>query len=188
MILNPFKSLLILGLFIYFLIDVTLKKKRPNSTTTANLTPILIPLTHLFLGIILLPIGGQLVIDSASTIAVSLGISQALISLLAIAIGTSLPELSASIIAAIHNDTDIAIGNILGSNIFNIGLILSVSGLVMPLSITTTLFQKLSILIGVSVLFSAGILLKRSDQFTRLESGLLLAGYGVFIVTVMIRA
>ena len=185
MAITPFKALILLVIFGYFLIDVIVKKACSSSISEPDQLPLFISLTYLILGIILLPIGGQLVIDSASMIALSLGVSQALISLLAIAIGTSLPELSASIMAAIHHDTDIAIGNVLGSNIFNIGLILGLSGLVSPLSISSTLIHHLYGLIIVSLLFSVGIFFKKSHQITRFESGLLLCGYVIFFVIVM---
>ena len=185
MTITPFKALILLVIFGYFLIDVVVKKACSSSISEPDKLPLFISLTYLILGIILLPVSGQLVIDSASMIALSLGVSQALISLLAIAIGTSLPELSASIMAAIHHDTDIAIGNVLGSNIFNIGLILGLSGFVSPLSISSTLIHHLYGLIIVSLLFSVGIFFKKSHQITRFESGLLLCGYVIFFVIVM---
>ncbi|MFT5216401.1 MAG: cation:H+ antiporter, partial [Glaciecola sp.] len=82
------------------------------------------------IGFIGLIIGGKLVVDNSIDIASDLGASQKIIGLTIIAVGTSLPELVTSIVAAIKKNSDIAIGNVIGSNIFNILLILSVSSLI----------------------------------------------------------
>ncbi len=84
-------------------------------------------------GIIGLYIGGKLIVDSATIIARALGVSDSLIGLTIVAIGTSLPELVTSVVAAYKGNSDIAIGNILGSNIFNIFMVLGFSSLIMPI-------------------------------------------------------
>jgi len=86
------------------------------------------------LGLSLLIIGGRLVVNSAIAIAQDFGISEKIIALTIVAAGTSLPELVTSIVAASKRNSDIAIGNVIGSNIFNILLILSISGLVSPVA------------------------------------------------------
>ena len=88
----------------------------------------------IILGLAGLIIGGQLVVDNGVKLATSLGVSEKIIGLTIIAIGTSLPELLTSVVAATKKNTGIAIGNIIGSNIFNIFLILSVSSLIAPIS------------------------------------------------------
>ena len=78
--------------------------------------------------------GGQLVVNSAREIALSFGISESLIGLTIVAIGTSLPELVTSIVAATKGESDIAIGNVVGSNIFNILFVLALSAAIHPVS------------------------------------------------------
>lgn len=89
----------------------------------------------LFLGLIILLIGGKILVDGASGIAVKLGMSAGLIGLTIVAFGTSAPELLVSINAAIKGNSDIAIGNVIGSNIANIALVLGISGLFYPIII-----------------------------------------------------
>jgi cation:H+ antiporter len=84
-------------------------------------------------GLVLLVGGGKLFVDSAVKLAVSFGLSQAVIGLTIVAIGTSLPELATSVVAALKKNSDIAVGNAVGSNIFNIFLILGAGGIVAPL-------------------------------------------------------
>jgi cation:H+ antiporter len=86
-----------------------------------------------FGGLVVLVIGARLLVDSATTIARTYGISEAVIGLTIVAVGTSLPELATSVIAAIRKQTEIAVGNIVGSNIFNIFGILGVTALITPI-------------------------------------------------------
>jgi cation:H+ antiporter len=95
-------------------------------------------------------LGAKLVVDGAVALAGMLGVSQSLIALTIVAAGTSLPELATSAVAAYKKNSDIAVGNIVGSNIFNIFFILGVSALIRPI----TLQPKSNIDIGVAVLAS----------------------------------
>jgi cation:H+ antiporter len=107
-------------------------------------------------GLACLTIGGKWIVDGAVSIAASLGISQALIGLTIVAIGTSLPELATSAVAAYKKKADIAVGNIVGSNIFNIFWILGLSATIKPLPFTPALnFDILMTVIATLLLFSA---------------------------------
>ncbi|HAS60803.1 MAG TPA: hypothetical protein DEQ87_00990, partial [Algoriphagus sp.] len=89
----------------------------------------------LALGLIILLVGGKFLVDGASAIAVKLGMSSGLIGLTIVAFGTSAPELLVSINAALKGNSDISIGNVVGSNIANIGLVLGLSGIFYPIMI-----------------------------------------------------
>jgi cation:H+ antiporter len=89
----------------------------------------------LIIGVIGLPIGAYLTVESASSIARSFDISEAIIGVTVVAIGTSLPELITSVMAAIRRSGGVALGNVVGSNIFNIGLILGSTALIHPLDV-----------------------------------------------------
>ncbi len=102
----------------------------------------------IIIGLAGLIIGGQLVVDNGVQLATQLGVSEKIIGLTIIAIGTSLPELLTSVVAALKKNTGIAIGNIIGSNIFNIFLILSVSSLIAPISYNLSFNTDIYILIG----------------------------------------
>lgn len=94
------------------------------------------PYFFLALGLFILLLGGKLLVDGASSIALKLGLSSGLIGLTVVAFGTSTPELLVSINAAIKGNSDISIGNVVGSNIANIGLVLGISGLLYPIEIS----------------------------------------------------
>ena len=104
------------------------------SATTADNTPIWLAITKVLGGLAILITSCDLFVDNAVAVAKSFGVSDAIISLTLIACGTSLPELAASLAAAVKKNTQLALGNIVGSNIFNITLILGLSSQVMPLT------------------------------------------------------
>lgn len=115
--------LLFFTVFIYYLVSMMRKKKDENEEAPKfNLSKSII-LT--LLGIIAIIVGSQLVVKNASSIAAILGVSHRMISLTVIALGTSLPELVTSVVAVMKGEHDIAIGNVVGSNIFNIGIVLA---------------------------------------------------------------
>lgn len=138
------------------------------------------------IGLSALVLGGQLVVMNATDLAASLGISQKIIGLTIVAAGTSLPELATSVVAAIKKNNDIAVGNIIGSNIFNIFLILGVSSLIRPMEYSSIFSIDIILLtLGTIVLFIAMFTGKRR-KLDRWESILLLliyVGYTVYLVS-----
>ena len=112
--------------FIYYLFSIMRNKTNTLDTNTKPKYNILFSLLLTILGIICLILGSNAVVESSSYIATVLGISERIISLTIIALGTSLPELVTSIIATKKGEYDIAIGNVVGSNIFNIGIVLGI--------------------------------------------------------------
>ena len=95
-----------------------------------------------FIGLIVLLLGAEFTVSSSQTIAELLGISELVIGLTIIALGTSLPELAASLISALKNSHEIALGNIIGSNIFNIVLVLSLAGIIAPAELPSQTFWR----------------------------------------------
>ncbi len=109
--------------------------------------------TSLFLiGLVCLIVGGNLAVNGATSIALALGVSQALIGLTIVAVGTSLPELAASSVAAYKGNADIAVGNIVGSNIFNIFWILGLSAVIKPLQFQPAINFDLLMVVASTVL------------------------------------
>ena len=102
---------------------------------------------YMFLGLVCLIFGSNIFVDSASALASSLGVSDAVIGLTIVAGGTSLPELATSVVSARRGQSGIAIGNVLGSNVFNILMILGVTGLIQPMQITGITSVDLSMLV-----------------------------------------
>lgn len=129
--------------------------------------------------------GGELVVNGAQEIALSFGISQELIGLTIVAIGTSLPELVTSIVAARKGESDIAIGNVIGSNIFNIFFVLSSSAVIAPLPITANNLIDMLILTGVMLLCYFFCITKR--KISRVEGAVLAALYVGYMAYIIIR-
>ena len=104
------------------------------------------------IGLAAIIFGGDLVVDSASNIATKFGMSETLVGLTIVAVGTSLPELVTSVVAAIKKENDIAVGNVIGSNIFNVLLILGATATIKPLAINSAVMIDLVILLGTGLI------------------------------------
>ena len=134
-------------------------------------------------GLVLLVIGANALVRGSSKLALSFGISPLVVGLTIVAFGTSAPEVAVSVGAALDGNTDIAIGNVVGSNIFNVLFILGVSALIAPLVVNIQLIrQEVPIMLGASLLLLAFAL---DGKLTFLEGGLLMAllvAYTVFLV------
>ncbi len=142
---------------------------------------ILVLILFLLGGLVMLSLGGDLLARGAASLALALNLNPVVIGLTVVAVATSLPELVTGLIAAGDGEDDLALGNILGSNLANVGLILGISALIFPLKIQTRLLRKeVPILVGFSVLFLVLCL----DGLNRWEGGLLLLamfGYLYFV-------
>lgn len=139
----------------------------------------------IFLGLVFLIVGGRLVVVNSVEIASALGISQTIIGLTIVAAGTSLPELATSVVAAIKRNDDIAVGNIIGSNIFNIFFILGVSALIRPVDFNIKFnFDLLFLGVGTVLLFFA-MFSGKKKKLDRWEAGVLLIfyiGYTILLI------
>ena len=134
----------------------------------------------ILLGLAGLIIGGQLVVDNGVKLATLLGISEKIIGLTIIAVGTSLPELLTSVVAALKKNSGIAIGNIIGSNIFNILLILSVSSLIAPIEFHSYFNLDLYILLGGTIFLFLSMFVGKRNRLDRWQSAFLLIFYLVY--------
>jgi cation:H+ antiporter len=140
----------------------------------------------ILIGLSGLIIGGQLVVTHSVKVATSMGISEKIIGLTIVAAGTSLPELVTSVVAALKRNSDIAIGNVVGSNIFNILLILSISGLIMPMDYNPKFNLDFYIFIGGTFFLLSAMVTGKRKKLDRWEAALLLffyLSYTVFIIT-----
>ncbi len=138
----------------------------------------------IILGLAGLILGGQLVVINSIDIANQLGVSQKIIGLTIVAAGTSLPELVTSVVAAIKKNSDIAIGNIIGSNIFNILFVLSVSSIINPIEYNSKFNLDMYILIGGTIFLLLSMLTGKRKTLDRWEAGLLFGFY--FFYTIFI--
>ncbi|WP_319531776.1 calcium/sodium antiporter [uncultured Cohaesibacter sp.] len=133
-------------------------------------------------GLAMLVAGADLLVRGATVIASDLGVSNAIIGLTVVAVGTSLPELATSVVAALHRRSDIAIGNVIGSNIFNILGILGITSLVCPVTVAER-FALIDgwVMLGATVLLFGLLLFSR--QIGRLAGGGFLLAYAAYVVS-----
>ena len=150
-----------------------------------NLLPVWKCLLFIIGGMIAIKYGGDFVVNGASAIASSLGLSQTLIGLTIIAMGTSLPELVTSIVAAKKDEVDMAVGNVIGSNIFNILLVLGVAAAISPVGFMMENMIDIAFLILVSVITL--VFAWTSKEINRKEGIIMLLIYAVYMVYICIR-
>ncbi len=137
------------------------------------------------IGLVILVVGGELVVRGASGLALGFGISPVVIGLTVVAFGTSSPELAVSLGATYEGDPDVAIGNVVGSNIYNILLVLGLAALIRPLIVQQQLIRfDVPLVIGVSVLLWLFVL---DGSLSRLE-GVVLFGLLVAYLVISIRS
>lgn len=136
-------------------------------------------------GIAAIVVGGDTVVDAATTIAEHFGLSQTLIGLTIVAMGTSLPELVTSIVAARKGETDMAIGNVIGSNLFNILLVLGIAGTISPMEVLMENIADAIILIGMSV--AVWIFAWTGKKINRAEGAIMVALYAGYMGYICIR-
>lgn len=186
--------LLVTGMFAYVYLAFRQEKARAGHAAAYHkalaleeIDPTLVPsakphgsmtlaAVSLLAGIVLIVSGGSLLVDAAITISANLGVSDEVIGLTVVAVGTSLPELVTSAIAAIKRQGEIALGNVLGSNIYNVLFIGGVTGIVAPTQIPASILQvDLWVLLGVSALVMA--FAYTGGRLSRVEGALLVVGY-----------
>lgn len=183
-------GLLLSIVFIVFIL-YTIKlaqKSMSNNTSKSNVTKkdLGISILKVILGIILLKYGADISVDNAVSIAKVLGVSEKVIGVTIVAIGTSLPELITSVVAEIKGEIDIAIGNIVGSNIFNLLFILGVSSIITPISYSLSYNTDFLLLIFVSFLLLAFAYFGRKNTMTRLNGVIYLLIYSGYIAYLII--
>ena len=170
--------------YIVFLIFKANKQSKNMPVGTTHLTPARIGL-YIVIGIIGIALGGNFVVDSAKEIALSLGMSETLVGLTIVSVGTSLPELITSLTAAYNKKTDIAIGNAMGSNIFNILFILGLTDSISPITTTGIMFTDTLIMLVIIII--SYVLAYDQSEFDRKDGLILLGLFIVYTAYIIIR-
>ena len=177
--------ILVFGVFLYYIISMAIKDRKTSKEVEEPKFGLIKSIAFVIIGLGGIVIGSNFVVDSASEIARMIGWSERLISLTIIAFGTSLPELVTTIISSIKGEQDILVGNIIGSNIFNICMVLGV-----PVAIFGGI--KANNFTGIDLLFfilSAAMLFVFSvskRKINRLEGGLMLAAFAIYYTVVFV--
>ncbi len=162
--------------------DATGKMPMPVITRSPGFSAVLI-----IVGLALLITGGKLVVDMSTHIASSLGMSEKLIGLTIVSIGTSLPELATSLVAAIRKNSDMAVGNIIGSNIFNILFILGVCAVLRPIGYNASLNQDMLIMGGFTMLLFIAMFTGKRKKLDRWEAIVLTVSFLIYMVYIVSR-
>jgi cation:H+ antiporter len=185
-------------IFLYYTFSIAKGDDAAEKTTATRTIPVAVGM--IIGGLLALILGGKLGVDGAVEIARMIGISEALIGLTVVAVGTSLPELATSAVAAYRGSTDIAVGNIVGSNIFNVFWILGISAIIRPLPFVPALNFDLGIVVLSTLLLFFTIhnghmyrrlLLwwRQTDDYVirRWEGALLLLAYVAYVAYIVVR-
>ncbi len=194
--ISRIEGLILIILFMFFILYTIIMGKKgkqfdkdgaiieiPSENKTLSMSKSVI---FIILGIIGLKIGGDLTVENATIIARMFNVSEKIISLTILAIGTSLPELVTSVTAAIKGNSDIAIGNIIGSNIFNILLIIGVSALISPLTYNLTYNIQIGILILSTIVLALFPIIPPKNEMSRFNGAIYLIMYIIYMIILFI--
>lgn len=196
--LSRFDGLILLVLFVFFLVNMIKSNLgQKDSDVSVGESAIAIEATDsefvslpktlviCLVGIVGIVWGGDLVVDSATKIATTLGMSSNLVGLTIVAMGTSLPELVTSVIAVRQGETEIAIGNVIGSNIFNILLVLGLAAIIHPMSIS--MFALIDTVFMTLITILLYIFVKKNNCLNKLHGFILIAIYVSYMAYTIIR-
>lgn len=175
-----------LGIYLYALIGDALRSSRKSKEEKVEKTKFNPKdIFKILFGIVGIILGGQLVVNSATDIAEMFNVSDNVIALTIVAIGTSLPELVTSVIASKKGETDIAIGNVVGSNIFNIFFILGISSFISPITYGLESFIDIIIMLAASV--GVYLLILYRHRIGNKKGLLLLGTYASYMIYILMR-
>lgn len=187
--IDVFEGVILLVLFLSYTVWLVLRAKKnqtkQNDAKKVTKSSLIKSILFAVLGLAGIIFGGKLVVDNASVIAKSFGMSEALVGLTIVAAGTSLPELVTSVVAAIKKENDIAIGNIIGSNIFNIAFITGLSAAISPLALTHSALIDLLVMLASGALIAVVALF--SEKCKRAHGALFVLLYIGYLTYIIIR-
>ena len=163
-------------------------ERQNSSNKNSKKRKINIPFSLLLIvvGMFLLKYGGDFVVDSATNIALYFNISERVIGLTVVAIGTALPELVTSIFAVIRKDTDIAVGNLVGSCVLNLFLILGIGAMITPLEFTPDFIQNLILLCSMTFVLWLFNFMGKRDTITRPKGIVLLSIFILYMISLFV--
>src|SRR5699024_6578434 len=196
-ILTRIDGLIFLAVLVFYMYYI-FKKAMRTRTSTLDEEAIETGTTHgkasrgwgilsviLLVGLVGIVLGGDLVVSSATEIAIALGMSQALVGLTIVAIGTSLPELVTSLMAAFKGETEMALGNLVGSGVLNILFVLGIASVISPLEVSGSIIIDIFIMLFVTV--AVLIMAKTKYHLNRTEGIILVVFYIVYLAYIIMR-
>jgi len=179
-------ALVLLGIFVLFLASCFREARSCREECQESSSSIFAQLGLTVLGMIVLSFGADFLVRGGTVLAREAGISEAIIGLTLMAFGTSLPELAASVMAAVKGEAELSVGNVLGSNVFNLGLVTGSAFTIRPGAVPQTIiFQDLPFLVIVTLFM--GLVVLRHGRITRIKGVGLLVLMAAYLVFVLLR-
>ena len=182
--LGIINGIVLLAMFALFMWNQIKGAKAEVEEDDVHHRPMLLTMILGIIGMCAIIGGGNLVVNSASVIATNLGMSENLVGLTIVAMGTSLPEFITSVIATKKGEIDIAVGNVVGSNIFNILFVLGIAGIINPMTVSLVAIYDIAILVIVSVLV---LFVSRKKEINKYNGLMLIAIYICYLCYTIIR-
>jgi cation:H+ antiporter len=181
--------LLFFAIFIYYVVELARRNKAQMEDNKLIIKRRSLAASSLMIlaGFLGLYLGGRWVVDGAVTIAENFGLSQLLISSTIVAIGTSLPELITAVVAAMKNDDDLAVGSVVGSNIFNVFWVLGASAIIYPITLPASAIVDLLFLLVATLLLFFFMFVGRKHELEKWQAGTLLLCYAAYIIFLIYR-
>jgi len=187
-ILSKIDGVLLLSvLLVFFIYIFGILKVNPLEGDDIKIYSIVQTILLIVIGVMGLFVGGKLVVDNSVQIAKLLNVSEKLIGLTIVALGTSLPELVTSVVAVKKGRFDMAIGNVIGSNIFNLSLVLGVTSIISPVHYQMQLNFDFSILLAVTILLFVTMVVGKKHRISKIEAFSFIMIYIIFIGYLIIR-
>ncbi len=177
--------LVVFAAFMVWMVMSALKARQNAADEESEVLPVWKCIVFILGGIVAIMFGGDFVVDGATAIAEKIGLSQNLIGLTIVAMGTSLPELVTSVVAARKNELDMALGNVIGSNIFNILFVLGIAAAISPIAFIMENVIDIIVLIAMSLL--VWVFCWTKQKIDRTEGIIMLALYAAYMVYICIR-
>ena len=176
-------SLLVLFIIYIVILIISAIKNKTEGEPTKTMSP-LKSILFIIIGLALIIAGGQFVVNSAKFIAAAFGMSETLIGLTVVAFGTSLPELVTSIVASKKGENELAVGNVVGSNIFNMMFILGISAALHPITVNFACMTDFAILIVASIMV---FIFALNNKINRVEGIVMILFYIASVVFAAVR-
>ena len=187
-LLGRIDGIVLIAFFLIFLVyTFGLRESGEQPQSKIEQMPLWQSILYIFGGLAALVLGGQFVVTGATAIALVLGMSENLIGLTIVAVGTSLPELVSSIVAARKGHTDIAIGNVVGSSIFNVFFVLGATSIITPLPFNTTNIVDAFAVVTATLFMFFLLFVGKQHVLHRMEGAIFLLMYVGFIIFAVVR-
>ena len=175
------------AIFLYYSFSIAKAIEGMESEIPAGTRSLAGAVIRVLIGLAGLTLGGKWIVDGAVSIAITFGLSEALVGLTIVAIGTSLPELATSAVAAFRRNVEIAVGNVVGSCIFNILLVLGLSSVIRPLPFDPAANPDIVVLVGASLMLFISMFTLKRRSVDRFEGIVFLVCYGAYMGFLVLR-